>query len=95
MSTGQGALSPTAQKELDIRRSLDMLEGSVDILTDRISKLYDKQTFVMSCCNALDKEAPGKPVDGSTPMSQCLNSINDRIQCNTATINFIINQTEF
>jgi len=82
-------------KELDIRRSIDTLENSTNVLTERLSTLYDKQSFVMSCMKQPEKENKPEPIDGTTPMSQSLNAINDRVQCNIVTVDTIINQTEF
>jgi len=84
-------------KELDIRRSIDILEESVNVLTERLSTLHDKQSFVMSCMKQPEKEPKSEPepISGSTPMSQSLNAINNKVRYNIVTIDTIIRQTEF
>jgi len=94
MNSGQATVSPT--KDPDIRRALDDLEHAVNLQIDRLSVLYDKQSFVMSCIKQPEaKDAEVKPIKGMTPMSQFIYSIVDKLNCNLLTINTIINQTEF
>ena len=93
MSLQPSAVGPA--KELDIRSAIAILENSVNNLIERVSNLYDRQSFVMSAQCAPDKNESPQPVEGLTPMSQILFGIKDKIDNNTSYINLILNQTEF
>jgi len=91
--------SAKGAKELDIRLAIAVLENSANNLAERVSHLYDKQTFVMSAQSVPEPE-PSKredpqSIDGLTPMSQILFGIKDKIENITSYINLILNQTEF